>query len=462
MTVTPATYPRRVTIVAPETRVDVALPPQASIGEVTLQVVDLIGEDQLDPTGTAGGWLLNRLGEAPLETGRSVASTDVHDGDILHLSPRSMQLPPALFDDVVDAIAEASLRRPDRWETSTTRRACLIVGGGLALVALFALGRAGLQPAVAVAIDTLTVLAALAAGAGLSRAAGDAGAALAVTLSAVPYAAWAGGTVGSSGELDGIFTAPTVLLAGAGVTATCALAAIGVGRYYEVFGAVGIVGLTATLAAVAALTWDASGTSVAGVVAAVAMLMFPALPMLSVRLARLPLPVVPVDMSEFRKDEMPIVAADIVGQARRGDRVLTWILTTIAVVVSGCNALLLTGDRWSGVLAAVLSAILVLRARRFLGRAQRLVLLVPGLLGLLASVAVWMTSASLVWRLLAVFVLIGLAASLIGYSLRLPRRGARPYAARAVEVVEFVGLAAILPIVGAVLGLYARLRGLAG
>jgi type VII secretion integral membrane protein EccD len=462
MTASPATYPRRVTIVAPETRVDVALPPQASIGEVTLQVVDLIGEEQLDPTGSAGGWLLSRVGETPLEPGRSVASTDVHDGDILHLSPRSTQLPPALFDDVVDAIAEASLRRPDRWDTATTRRACLVVGGGLALAALFALARSGLQPAVAVAIDTITVLAALAAGAGLSRAAGDAGAGLAVTLSAVPYAAWAGGTVGASGELSEIFAAPTVLLAGAAVTATCALAAIGVGRYYEVFGAFGAVGLTATIGAATSLVWGASGTSVAGIVGALAMLMFPALPMLSVRLARLPLPVVPVDMGEFRKDEMPIVAADIVGQARRGDRVLTWILTAIVMVVSACSALLLTSDRWPGILAAVLSAILVLRARRFLGRAQRLVLLVPGLFGLLAAGAVWMTTASLPWRLVAVAVMVVVATSLVGYSLRLPRRGARPYAARTVDVVEFIGLAAILPIVGAVLGLYSRLRGLAG
>ncbi|MGL5862349.1 MAG: EsaB/YukD family protein, partial [Phycicoccus sp.] len=108
-------HPRRVTVVTPQTRVDLALPLQATIAEVVLQVVSLVGSDEADPEAAAGGWLLSRLGDRPFVSGRSVGATDIADGDVLYLARRSDRLPPVLFDDVVDAVAEATSTRPDGW-----------------------------------------------------------------------------------------------------------------------------------------------------------------------------------------------------------------------------------------------------------------------------------------------------------------------------------------------------------
>ena len=58
----------------------------------------------------------------------------------------------------------------------------------------------------------------------------------------------------------------------------------------------------------------------------------------------------------------------------------------------------------------------------------------------------------------AVPVTLLIAALLVGYAVAQPRRGASPYVARLLDVIEFLSLASLLPLVGMVIGLYARLR----
>ncbi|MDI5981826.1 EsaB/YukD family protein, partial [Amycolatopsis magusensis] len=71
-TLTSGTTTRRVTVVTPLARVDVALPPQSTLAELVPQLVRLAGaEGQASPEHP--GWVLTRLGGAPLDPGLTVA-----------------------------------------------------------------------------------------------------------------------------------------------------------------------------------------------------------------------------------------------------------------------------------------------------------------------------------------------------------------------------------------------------
>ncbi len=451
---------RRVTVVTPDTRVDLALPSQATVAEVVLQIIDLVGPQQLDPAGQANGWTLSRLGEHPLESGRSVGATDLCDGDVLHLSPRNAQLPPALFDDVVDAIAQASASRPDRWTVALTRKTSLATAASLALVALAPLVSLP-EPMGALMSLTGAILLILAA-AGLSRGVGDATAGAVAGLTALAYAAWA------STELVLLIDTPTsqvdrwgaiLLVGGAAVALTAVLGGLVVGAYREIFGAALAVSLVGLVGGATNVIWDARPTTTTALIAGVSMLSLPWLPVLSVRLARLPLPVVPMDMDQFRDDEQPTSATEVIARARRGDIVLAWILIALAVVITTCFVVLV-GDSsiWSRLLAVLLAVVLILRSRRLIGREQRLVLLSAGLVGVVLAAAVGLSQAGVGWRIAAVPVTLLIAALLVGYAVAQPRRGASPYVARLLDIVEFLSLASLLPLVGMVIGLYARLR----
>ncbi len=455
--------PRRVTVVAPHTRVDLALPVQATVAEVVLQVVELVGAEADDPAGGAGGWLLSRLDGNPLDPGRSVVSTDLGDGDVLYLTPRSSRLPPALFDDVVDAIAKATSSRPDHWTTSTTRRTVLALAGLLAASGVGGLAVAGPPWGGPLAVAVGGAIALLLAAAGLSRAAGDSVAGAVAGLAALPYAAWAGARAGTSGAQILPEGASALLLGAAALTLACAVAGVAVGDHVPVFGAAGAVGAGVALAAAAAIAFDASATSVSAVLAALSIMTLPWLPMLSVRLARLPLPTVPVDMAEFRRDEQPITGPDMAGRARQGDAVLTALIAALASTVTGCMIVLGRADSsWARWLAGCLCLVLVLRSRQLLGHLQRLLLLAPGAGGLVGLTAGLVGGAGSSWQYATAPGALLLAAAMFGYALSLPRRGASPYAARLVDLLEFVALASLLPLVGAVLGLYTKVRGLGG
>lgn len=457
------TRPRRVTIVTPHTRVDLALPGPATVAEVVHQVVALVGAEEADLEGATGGWLLGRLGAEPLEPGRPVASTDISDGDVLYLSPRSARLPPALFDDVVDAIAEASRNRPDGWEPHSSRRTAITVALALCLAGAAALATAG--PPWPVPIGVAAALAALlllAAGA-LSRAAGDAGAGAAAAFAAFPFATWAAARQVADTQQVLAAGRPALVVAGAALALAAVLGGLAVGDRLPTFGAAALSGAAAAVAGIAAILVDASASAVAAGLAAAVLLVLPALPLLSVRLAGLPLPTVPVDMAEFRSDETPTAGDDALELARRGDAVLTGLVVALGAVVSACTAVLVASrEGWTLPLAASLSVVLVLRARHLLGRTQRVVLLVPGLCGLLAVVAEVSAGAGVSARPAGAAAAVLIGAALVAYASRLPRRGAAPYAGRMLDVAEFLAIASLLPLAGAVLGMYSRLRGIGG
>ena len=105
----------RVTISAPQRRVDVALPEQVPLAELLPEVLRHAGEGLADDGERHGGWVLRRTDGAVLATAQALLPQGVRDGEVLHLVPARAQWPELEYDDVVEAIADGARRRGGAW-----------------------------------------------------------------------------------------------------------------------------------------------------------------------------------------------------------------------------------------------------------------------------------------------------------------------------------------------------------
>jgi type VII secretion integral membrane protein EccD len=191
----------RVTVVTPQARVDVALPLGSTLVELIPQLIRLSGAESLAHADSPG-WVLSKLGGAPMPLGLTVTAAAIRDGDVLYLNPKERRMAPLLFDDVVDAIASAAENRDGAWGPKTAYRAGM---AGAAIVftgAVFLLLR-GMwgSPFDSVAVAALAV-ALLVGGGTLARAYGDADAGAVCALTGIPAAGLAGMLVFGSHTLS--------------------------------------------------------------------------------------------------------------------------------------------------------------------------------------------------------------------------------------------------------------------
>src|SRR3954447_25853014 len=133
----------RVTISAPQRRVDVALPEHVPLAELLPEVLRHAGEGLADDGEKHGGWLLRRTDGVALTTAQGLFPQGVRDGEVLHLVPARDDWPELEYDDVVEAIAEGARRRGSAWTASSTRTATLAAAGVLLGVGLIAVLLAG-------------------------------------------------------------------------------------------------------------------------------------------------------------------------------------------------------------------------------------------------------------------------------------------------------------------------------
>ncbi|MFF1794055.1 type VII secretion integral membrane protein EccD, partial [Kitasatospora sp. NPDC058263] len=280
----------RVTVVAPDSRIDVALPEDVPLADVYPEVLRLSGQTQ--PDGAPTGFHLVRRDGTVLDSGLPLAAQQVRDGDLLSLRPFAESLPPAVYDDVADAIATA-VEADRRFWSPELMRAFGLIGAGVLLTLLgFALWFSDLRhdmhglPGVlsGVIAVVLTALAGVRA-----RVYQDAWAALALGLGALPHALIGGsGLIAVAHPWDG----PGRLQFLTGCVAVLVVAVLLVGLLPEkdsLFVAAAFVsaaGALATFAAVLLPSTPANHIAAVTGVAAVAVIGF--LPGLSARFARLP------------------------------------------------------------------------------------------------------------------------------------------------------------------------------
>jgi type VII secretion integral membrane protein EccD len=446
----------RLTVVTPNRWADLALPAAEPLADLLPALIDHVGDADLDGESV----VLQRLGNPPLDEGRSLAGNGVLDGETLYLNVAEQAMPAVDFDDAIAGLGVGIEAIPTRWKPVFTRRLLL----GLAFLPL-ALGWGVLMlrhpsPGVVAVISTGAALCCL-VGAGLaSRAWADRTLAILLGVASLPFAPLIAAMALLSLGPTPLLT-PAVGLAVAAVVFTVASLAdhavggVTVGFAGVAFAAV-LLGVACGLSLV--VGWGPAKTlAVALVFSTVATEL---LVTVACRLAGVWLPPLPRNADELEDGVEPVPAQQALTRAAQVDQYLTALLWGSSAVVVVSAAVLADDGGWQLVLVLVCSASALLRSRVFLGREQRAALMVAGLAGPLALVtAGGIAGGGAAW-LWAIGLLLGSSAALFAAAVVLPGRRAIPHYGRAAELLEGLVAASLLPVLLAVLGTYSAMRNL--
>lgn len=491
MSTTAATGFCRVTVVAPDSRIDVALPEDIAVADIYPEILRLTGQTQA--AGNPTGYHLVRRDGTVLDGARTLAAQQVLDGELLSLRPFAQSLPPAVFDDVSDAVASAVTRDRHLWSDELLRGAGLL--GGVLLLVLMGFVLWFADP---VRHDMHSLPGIIAGSAGLlltafagvrARVYGDRATAVALGLGALPLVLIAGsGIIGPDtgqgpGRLQFLLGCVSVLVAS---VVLVALTPSGDAPFV----AATFVATVGTLATFVAILTEVSATGTAAVCAPVALGLVAFLPGLSARFARLPIGYASPRTAPGGYDDsfgnpnaspdpegVPVDADRIAAQARRGHEMLLGLVGGCAAVVVGSAAVLgFSGNVWGRLLALAAGLAMLLRARLFRYTSQVACVLVAGIgaialltLGLslnppadlVRELARYGESGSLdirtVW--LSAAVAAG-AALLTAIGLIIPRKGLSPFWGRLLDLTESALLLSLVPLCLAVLDVFARARAL--
>lgn len=483
MSMTAATGYCRVTVVAPDSRIDVALPEDVPLADVYPEILRLTGQTQV--TGDPTGFHLVRRDGTVLEAALPLAAQRVLDGELLALRPFAESLPPAVYDDVVDAIASAVDRDRRRWSDDLMRAAGLVAGVLLLTMMGFVLWFA--DP-VRHDMHSLPGIVAGAAGVILvalsgvrARVYNDRASALALGLGALPHLLIAGSGVIAAAPGEGPGRLQFLVGCVAVLVASVLLITL-TPQGDAPFVAAAFTAAVGTLATFGAIVTESGPSDVASVsgVASVAFVAF--LPGWSARFARLPIGFrSPEELArseerstDHRTDEDPVDFQRIAGQARRGHELLLGLVGGCSAVVIGSGAVLGFSDRtWCQLLALAMGIAMLLRARLFRYTAQVTCLLVSGIVAiallilglalnppnevLVALVRGTGNAADVRTLWLSASVAAG-AALLVAVALIVPSKGVSPFWGRILDMTDAVVLLSLVPLCLAVLDVYTSAR----
>ena len=450
----------RVTVVAPRTRIDVALPAGVAVADLLPMLLEMAKEATPDGGARHGGWCLAKLGESPLDPSRTLASLGIVDGELLQLRKRAENPPPPLYDDVVDAIAESTPDSYRPWTKQTANRIGYIAGAlALILAAVTVLLTGPLFGG-----DALP--AAIAAGA-----AAIVCVAVGATIARGYQAETAGVLIASAGGLPMAFVAGLYIVPGATGRASlllgCALVLIVASASIMLIGAGVTVFVAAGSAAFVGVLAFAIGTliahpapGIAAGTAAVSLAALSVLPRVTIQLARLPLPNVPGSAEDLKEDSGFPDYRSIERRAGLAHEYMTGMIvglgatTAISAIITAGK-----GDIWAILTAVSATLVLLLRARTYANGSQAIALLATGMFSAAGIMIGWLVSSDPFDRLLWVFgslVLIAAAALVLGVIF--PEQRFSPPLRRTVEIIEAVCIAVMLPLALAVMNLYGALR----
>ncbi|MFJ5067377.1 type VII secretion integral membrane protein EccD [Kitasatospora sp. NPDC088556] len=445
---------------APEVVFELAVPADVPLGDLLPAILGHAGPDLAETGLEHGGWVLQRLGEDPLDEEQSTEALKLHDGDAVHLRPRHQALPPVHFDDLVDGVASGMNERGDTWRPALTRRLALAVtltALAAAWVLLALPGPAGPRQAAAAAVAALLLLGAASA----SRAMADAGAGAALGAAAVPYLGLAALLLPSGPGGDDLLGARVLAAASAGAGAAV-LALAAVGGAAPLFLGVVLVAVLGVLAGVLVLAGLTLGKLVA-VVAVVAVLIGAFVPSFAFRLSGLRLPMLPRNAEELQENIEPVPAAAVLPRALIADDYLMALYTAIGAVCAACLTVLAFTDGWAGPAeAAALSLLLLLHGRAVGSIRQRLSILLPGVYGGLVLVSRAAHTASPAERLGLLGGLLAVAVALLVVAWTVPGRRLLPYWGRIADILHTLSALSLLPLALQACGVYHTLRGLGG
>ncbi|MFH8595800.1 type VII secretion integral membrane protein EccD [Streptomyces rimosus] len=476
----------RVTVAAPDARIDVALPEDVALVDIYPEILRLSGQSQAE--GAPTGYHLVRRDGTVLDAGQSLAQQRILDGDLLLLRPFAESLPLPVFDDVSDAVASAVKRNRNRWSDDLMNIVGLTAGVLLLVMMAFALWFsnpvdrdmhrlpgiiAGVTGVVLVALSGVR-----------ARVYDDHASSIALGLASLPHLLLAGSGImpvadgEGPGRLQFLVGCVTVLIASV-------LLVVLLPRGDAPFVAAAFLASIGTLAVFASILTEAEPREVAAVTAVVAIAVVAWLPSLSSRFARLPIGYKSPDQiakgpHDGDQDAMTesVDFIKIGNQAKRGHELLLGLVAGCSALVVGAAGVVLgfSDNVWAQLLALAAGITIMLRARLFDYTAQVACLTVAGILtvvllilgislhppvDILADLARFGDSGPLnirtVW--FSASIAAG-AAVLVGVGLVVPKKGVTPFWGRVFDIFDGVVLLSLVPLCLAVLDVYGTVRGL--
>jgi type VII secretion integral membrane protein EccD len=460
----------RVSVLGGRTQLDVALPAEVAVAAFLPELAQLIRSrepgrgsdlaDVADRDERRTFWMLSRIdGGAVLAPNETLRAAGVSNGELLRISARRALSPPMLHDDVVDAAARLNRAAYAAWNPTAAK---VMAFAGLWLIAavwvIFLMADALSAHRVVVVIGAAFTAVTLVAGAAVVHRVLD--------LTDVATAAgWA--ALAMTAALAWVLAAP---YGAGGLAVGCVILLVLTGVYYRVIG----TGHGAYLAAAVVFAFGgltllggAVGSPI-GIVAAVATtaaaLGCLALPALTARLARLPSP----KPQKNRSDDDPFMLGDatssgaampsaeeVWAHVRAVELARAGLLAGLAIVVLlGAAVLLRARTELSAFSFALACAVvLALRSRSAPTWPERAALAVPAV-ALVLTACVLTQSGAAPLGLIGVGVLVVLAvlATLVGL---IVDGGRSMWTATA--YLEYVAVAALVPLALWPLGIYDRL-----
>ncbi|WP_328564791.1 type VII secretion integral membrane protein EccD [Streptomyces coelicoflavus] len=470
----------RVTIVAPDSRIDVALPDDVPVADLYPEILRFSRQSPTE--GAPVGYHLVRRDGTVLDSARSFAAQRILDGELLTLRPFADSLPPAVFDDVSEAVASAVVHDRTLWDGALTRTACLVGAGVFPVLLAFVAWSSqvrhdmhGLQGVLAAVAGALLVTFACVR----ARVYRDRGSALALGLGGLANVAVAGSGLVPLAEGQGIGRLQFLLACAAVLVASVVLTLVSPSgdSAFVAFILSSAIGLLATFAAM--LTHlDPMETAAVCAVLSVCALAF--LPGLSLRFARLPIGYEPPNQprGSYGSDEggtpEPVDAERVAAQARRGHELLAGLVGGCSLISMGAAIVLgFTGNVWAQLLTLATGIAMAMRAQLFRYTTQVAATLAAGLMCLVAlGLGLAMNPPTEYWhdalkgdttaldlRSVWLVAAVGVAVALVtAIGLITPRRGVTPFWGRFMEIAEVFVLLTLIPLALAVFDVYASAR----
>ncbi|UOE43943.1 type VII secretion integral membrane protein EccD [Agromyces larvae] len=425
----------KISIVSDDRRIDVGVPAHVPLVELIPGFARSTGV--LDPTLTHTGYRLHRADGSALDSSRAAAPQGVRDGELLTLVRGELVAEPKVYDDIVEAVIDATSTRHGAWTARDSSRTSLAIS--LAFLALCALllVTSGADAMLAAIIAGAAAVVLLTTGAVLGRL-DQSEASHALSLAAAAF-----------GGLAGLIAVPAATpwewpLAAAGL-GLCLVGGIALAlapdrpqlRYAPIAlgGALGFTGLSAGLlggdplvpwALMVALTASISN----------------GLPWLAMSSTRIRV-ISPQSDTEIFAEQPPIDADEITRRAESGARTLTSLRIALALALLIATPFVAASGAIGALLCALAFAGLMFQSRQMHARSGVLALMAFGAVGLaVTGLTVVLTQPEL--RIALLVVLLTTTALLVGLTLLSPR--ARLRLLRLADTAELIALALLLPL----------------
>ncbi|MEU7023515.1 type VII secretion integral membrane protein EccD [Streptomyces sp. NPDC046203] len=456
----------RLTVRAPAGTIDLAVPADVPVADLLPTVLRYCGDDLEEEGLDHGGWVLQRLGDRPLDEEATLETLGLGDGDVLHLRPRADAMPEVRLDDLVDGIADITRERLHAWTEETSRRLLRGFVAGVLLLGLGLLAWPGGPVAPRVATAGAAGLLLLAGAATASRAVGDAPTSATLGIMAMPALALAGWLL-PAGDTAGPdahhVLGARLLAAGAAGAGAAVLALACVAVYPPLFLSGALVCVVAAVCGATTSVLDVPVDQAACGIAACVVVFGGFVPALSFKLAGLRMPPLPGDPGQLQEGIEPYEGRDVATRTELAAGWMTALYASTGVVATGCLLLLAHHpDLPEALVAAVLSLILLMHGRGMVHTGQRLALVIPGALGaatLLVGAGARLDPGD---RPVLAAGLLALAAVLAVVTWTVPGRRMLPYWGRAAELLQSALAISLLPLALWAVGVFGLLRAVSG